>query len=125
MPLPREQGYWPSNMLTRCLIVPRNSLFSWSGILMCAHLKQLGKVVEGKTHKLRKHCVNLGQKPVSFLNSRVQYHVLVKVSNYRCGSRIWSRGAPGSEAESCQCSEASNLRWGSSSHLRALEAFGF
>ena len=24
----------------------------------------------------------------------------------RCGSRIWSRGAPGSEAESCRCSEA-------------------
>ena len=24
----------------------------------------------------------------------------------RCGSRIWSRGAPASKAESCQCSEA-------------------
>ena len=70
MPLPREQGYWPSNMLTQCLIVPRNSLFSWSRILMCARLKQLGKIVEGKTHKLRKDCVNLGQKPVSFFNSR-------------------------------------------------------
>ena len=79
MPLPREQGYWPSNMLTRCLIVPRNSLFSWSGILMCAHLKQLGKIVEGKTHKLRKHYVNLGHEPVSFLNSLTQYYVLVSV----------------------------------------------
>ena len=45
-----------------------------------------------------------------------------KCSNVnRCGSRIWSRGAPGSEAESCRRSKASNLQPGS----RALEAFGF
>ena len=25
---------------------------------------------------------------------------------HRCGSRIWSRGGPASEAESCRCSEA-------------------
>ena len=28
----------------------------------------------------------------------------------RCGSRIWSRGAPGSEAESCRCSEAESCK---------------
>ena len=39
----------------------------------------------------------------------------------RCGSRIWSRGAPASEAKSCQRSKVSNLQPGS----RALEAFGF
>ena len=34
-------------------------------------------------------------------------------------------GGPGSEAESCQCSEVSNLQPGSRACLRALEAFGF
>ena len=34
-------------------------------------------------------------------------------------------GAPGSEAESCQRSEASNLQPGSKARLRALEVFGF
>ena len=34
-------------------------------------------------------------------------------------------GAPACKAESCQCSEASNLWLGSRARLRALEAFGF
>ena len=29
----------------------------------------------------------------------------------RCGSRIWSRGAPGSEAKSCRCSEKEWCEW--------------
>ena len=43
---------------------------------------------------------------------------------FRCGSRIWSRGVPASEAESCRHSEVSNLWPGSRGRLRALEVFG-
>ena len=46
----------------------------------------------------------------------------------RCGSRIWSRGAPASEAKVADIakrSRASILQPGSRACLRALEAFGF
>ena len=54
------------------------------------------------------------------------------VGNYRCGSRIWSRGGPqllrpkvADIAKRSRASEASILRPGSRARLRALEAFGF
>ena len=49
----------------------------------------------------------------------------------RCGSRIWSRGAPASEAESCRrsgaesCERSKLSAAGVQGHLRALEAFEF
>ena len=70
------------------------------------------------------------------------YHwvlLLVEVSTklkttcqFRCGSRIWSRGGPQLQrpkvadvAKRSRASEASNMRPGSRARLRALEAFGF
>ena len=40
----------------------------------------------------------------------------------RCGSRIWSRGGPASEAKSCRHSEVELCE---RSELRGVEAFGF
>ena len=42
----------------------------------------------------------------------------------RCGSRIWSRGAPACKAESCRCSEAESREQSEQSVARVL-GFGF
>ena len=53
-------------------------------------------------------------------------------NDFRCGSRIWSRGGPqllrpkvADIAKRSRASEVSILRLGSRARLRALEAFGF
>ena len=53
------------------------------------------------------------------------FFLLIPIGNPGADPGFGQGGTPASEAESCRCSEASNLQLGSRARLRALEAFGF